>query len=370
MTVLRRLVCAALGGLILVSAVGPVSDAGEFAIRRGVNISHWLSQSGRRGEERRAWFTEQDVAFLARCGYDHIRLPIDEEQMFDTQGNKEEEAFRLLHAGIGWALKHDLRVIVDLHILRSHHFNAAEKPLFTDPKEQERFCRLWEKLSGELNRYPVDKVAYELMNEPVADDPDDWNRIVAKAVAAIRKLEPTRVIVIGSNRWQSASTFDQLKIPEGDRNIILSFHFYEPFLVTHYRASWTGNKDYTGPIHYPGRLIRPEEIEALPPDQQRFAKAHNGEYNLDVLTKMIAKPLAVAKKTGLPLYCGEFGCIEACPRDVRLAWYRDVRTMFETHGIAWANWDYKGGFGIADSADEPDVELIRILTGVDLSQAN
>ena len=37
--------------------------------------------------------------------------------------------------------------------------------------------------------------------------------------------------------------------------------------------------------------------------------------------------------------------------------------MLESHDIAWANWDYKGGFGIADSSDRPDEALIEILMG-------
>jgi endoglucanase len=54
-------------------------------------------------------------------------------------------------------------------------------------------------LSQALIKYPVEDVAYELMNEPVADDPEDWNKLVEKAVAIIRKTEPKRKIVIGSN---------------------------------------------------------------------------------------------------------------------------------------------------------------------------
>jgi endoglucanase len=82
-------------------------------------------------------------------------------------------------------------------------------------------------------------VAYELMNEPVADDPSDWNRLVARAVRAVREREPQRTLVIGSNRWQSADTFDRLRLPEGDRNVLLSFHFYTPMPLTHYGAGWT-----------------------------------------------------------------------------------------------------------------------------------
>ncbi len=73
-----------------------------FEIHRGTNISHWLSQSNRRGEARRQWFTEKDVELIASLGFDHIRLPIDEEQMWDEVGHKEPEAFELLHSAIGW----------------------------------------------------------------------------------------------------------------------------------------------------------------------------------------------------------------------------------------------------------------------------
>ena len=111
--------------------------------------------------------------------------PIDEEQMWDEQGKRHEDAFEILHDAIRWSLAHDLKVVVDLHILRSHHFNAEDKPLWTDPAEQERFIDLWRDLSDGLHSYPLDRVVYELMNEPVADDPDDWNRLVPGRIASL-----------------------------------------------------------------------------------------------------------------------------------------------------------------------------------------
>jgi len=256
-----------------------------------------------------------------------------------------------------------LRVVVDLHILRSHHFNAKDKPLWTNPAEQEKFLQLWRDLSAELKKYPVSMVAYELMNEPVADDADDWNRLVAKAVKEIRKVEPARKVVIGSNRWQSVSTFDQLEVPKGDKNIILSFHFYNPMLVTHYRASWTGVGKYKGPIHYPGKLVDDKDIEGLPKDVARVVKGNNGVYDRARLEAMLEKPLRLAKKTGLPLYCGEWGCIVGAPREVRLRWYRDMVSILGEHKIARANWDYKGGFGIKSRDGQGDEDLIGILIG-------
>jgi len=363
----RLLVLAA---IICLIAMGDVSAwarsnnlGGEFEIRRGINISHWLSQSGRRGQQRREFFTDKDVAFIASLGFDHIRLPVDEEQLWDEAGGKEKEAFELLHNAINWARQSKLRIVIDLHILRSHHFNAKDKPLWTDPKAQEKFLQLWRDLSAELKRYPVGLVAYELMNEPVADDAEDWNELVAKGIAEIRKTEPKRKIIFGSNRWQSVNTFEKLRIPKGEKNIILSFHFYTPMLITHYKASWTGVGKYKGPVNYPGRIVSDEQVKGLSDEMARLAKRNNGVYNRDVFEKLIQKPLAVARKYNLPLYCGEWGALPTVPREARMQWYADVRSVLEANNIAWANWDYKGGFGIVDRSGKPDEGFIKVLIG-------
>lgn len=354
--------CLCLACLLNVSA----QKKNRFSISRGVNISHWLSQSDARGEQREAWFTEQDVEFLADAGFDHLRIPIDEEQMFAESGEREEEAFALLHRAIGWCRKHHLNVVVDLHILRSHHFNAQEKPLFTDREAQLRFYALWESLSSELKRYPTNFLAYELMNEPVADDPEQWNAIVNECLARVRKLEPRRTIVIGSNRWQNYSTVRELKIPDNDPNLMLSFHYYEPFILTHYAASWTDMVEYRGPVHYPGKLIADKDYALLDAGKkQKFAAWNRQSYNRDVIESQFRQAVEVAERYGLPLYCGEFGCINQAPAEDKARWYADVVALFDKYGIARANWDYKGGFGIIVGG-EVQKRLIKILTGKEL----
>ena len=59
-----------------------------FTVKRGTNISHWLSQSNQRGQARKTFFTAEDVKRIAGWGFDHIRLPIDEEQMWDDHGQE------------------------------------------------------------------------------------------------------------------------------------------------------------------------------------------------------------------------------------------------------------------------------------------
>ena len=364
MTLVRVIAIFFITAMLSISVSADETGDGPMILGKGTNLAHWLSQTRRTGDERRDFITEQDIAYIAELGFDHVRLPLDEHQMWDEEGNRDEDAFEIMHRAITWSLQHDLLVLVDLHILRSHHFNAAEKPLWTETSAQDQFIALWKDLSAALHEYPADSVAYELMNEPVADDPEDWNRLLAKAFAAVRELEPDRTVVIGSNRWQSADTFDQLTVPDDD-NIILSFHFYEPFLLSHYAAPWTDLKNYAGPVHYPGVILTQAEFDALPEDQQAIAEDWVGrEFNRQILQDMMAKPLKRAKELNLPLYCGEYGVYMAAPMPDRLRWYRDMLEILQQNGISSANWNYKSDeFGLVGLDGKP-IEAIRdVMTG-------
>lgn len=340
-----------------------------FQIHRGVNIAHWLSQSNVRGEDRAAFFVEDDVKRIAEWGFDHVRIPIDEEQMFHEDGSKDEEAFRLLRQALDLCGTYGLRAVVDLHILRSHHFNAAVKPLFTERAAQEAFYDCWRKISGELKDYSVSMVAYELMNEPVADDPEDWNKIANECYSAIRELEKDRVIVIGSNMWQSFSTVSQLTLPESDPNIILSFHYYNPMLLTHYQASWMDLKEYEGPVNYPGVVVSGEELSDKSDRDRELAREWIDQtYDKDRFASEFSQVLEQAAKYGIPVYCGEYGCLSASNETQRYNWLKDMNETFESLGIARAVWCYRegpGGFGIlSGTSTEPDQRMLDCLMGI------
>jgi endoglucanase len=132
-----------------------------------------------------------------------------------------------------------------------------------------------------------------------------------------------------------------LKVPD-DGNIILSYHFYEPFLLSHIATSWTFLKDYRGPVHYPGVILTEAEFAALPDEQKKIVEGWVGRsFDKQVLTEMMEKPLRVAKSLGLPLYCGEYGIFDAAPSEDRMRWYRDMQAIFKENGVSAANWNYK-----------------------------
>jgi endoglucanase len=345
-----------------------------FEIKRGVNLSHWLSQDFG-WSPKYTYINEHDIKFIDSIGYDHVRIPIDEKEMWDSTGVPVKEAFKNLTNCLEWCAKYNLRSIVDLHIVRAHHFNAGNDGttniLWTDSSAQKNFINLWVQLSGMLHTYSTKMVAYEILNEAVAPEHEDWNKLMNKAFEAIRKLEPKRVIIIGANMWQIAPNLKFLKLPEGDRNIILSFHTYSPLAFTHYKASWTQIKYYKGAVHYPGQIITNEDYKKYIDTTNVALLAQTSDahdtFNKHRLIEVFKDGLEFAKSKNLQLYCGEFGCMPTVDRKERLAFYDDMISALEENNVAWCNWEYKGDFGLyffdaeKKKSLQPDFELIKIL---------
>lgn len=351
--------------LFIVSFVGLYASNGNaFEIKRGINLSHWLSQRGDNSPAIKDGMSEIDFIRICRAGFDHVRLPIDEEVLWQEDGQMNKDAFEYLHKGIKWALQNDLRVIVDLHIVRAHNFNAGNEgkknTLWDSLEAQEHFISLWRDLINELKNYPVSDVAYEIMNEPTAPNHDDWNKLAEKVYKIIRATEKKRVIVIGSNMWQGVDTFQYLKVPQGDEFILLSCHFYEPFLLSHYKAGWTEFGKYQGDVHYPGYLVTKDEYESYSEaDKKLTARWTMYPWNKEMLASYLGRAKKIADEKGLNLYCGEFGIYEEAPTEDALRWYRDVIEVFDSMDIAWAKWDYKGGFGVYTSDNQLKKGLLK-----------
>ena len=354
----------------LTPCLAQTGNVNNFKIKRGTNVSHWLSQSEARGEMRRLHIQEEDFARLEKLGFDFVRIPIDEVQFWDEKGNKLPEAWTLLTNALDWARKHNLRAIVDLHIIRSHYFNAVNEggssanTLFTSEKSQQDLINLWYQLSDVLKGYSTDWVAYEFMNEPVADEHEQWNQLVAKVHKALRAREPQRTLVVGSNRWQGYETMKYLKVPQGDKNIVLSFHYYNPMILTHYSAWWTPIGKYKGKIHYPGILVSKEDYEAAPDDIKAELEPYTRQvWDINKIREDFKDAIAVAKKYGLQLFCGEWGIYENTDREMGYQWMKDMLNVFDEFNIAWTTWCYDADFGFWDQQrdcfkDKPLVDLL------------
>ena len=83
---------------------------------------------------------------MCGMGFDHLRFPVDEMEIFTEKGEWNTKNLRLLRNALDCCMEQNMRAILDFHILRSHYFNDTENmTLWTDKSEQERFVSMWKK---------------------------------------------------------------------------------------------------------------------------------------------------------------------------------------------------------------------------------
>ena len=97
--------------IIVLSVGGYASPKKSFEIKRGVNLSHWLSQRGENTPSIQDGMSATDFSRIARAGFDHVRLPIDEEVLWQEIVVSPEP-----HNHLGF------RRFQAFHMYRFHHY--------------------------------------------------------------------------------------------------------------------------------------------------------------------------------------------------------------------------------------------------------
>jgi endoglucanase len=330
-------------------------------LQRGINASEWFAQvydkRGYTREHFQAWTTAEDISLIKSMGFDHVRLSVNPQPMFNPREPNKIFADYLgyLDAAVKMILDQGLAVVIDMH--PESDFKAR---LSKEDEAVEQFADFWRALAQHYSTQhystgDVDRVFFEILNEPEFADRYRWLGVQTKLAAAIREGAPAFTIIATGARW---SNDDELVFEEPlrDPNIIYNFHFYEPHLFTHQGASWgVYYWHWLRGLPYPSTEESAERVAALEPNEVnrlpviRYGLDHWGPARIDAEIKQAAE---WARRRGVPLVCNEFGVYRAYadPRD-RVAWLHDVRTAFEKNGIGWAMWDYSGSFGVVTKKD-------------------
>ncbi len=325
-------------------------------LKRGVNTSEWFAQvydkRGYTPEHFQAWTTAEDIALIKSVGFDHVRLSVNPQPMFNEHEPNKIPADYLssLDAAVKMILDHGLAVVIDLH--PESDFKAR---LAKDDEFVERFADFWRALAAHYSTWDADRVFLEIMNEPEFTDRYRWLGVQMKLAAAIRAGAPAHTIIAAGARW---SDDDDLVFQEPlhDPNVIYNFHFYEPHIFTHQGATWSAYYwHWVRGLKYPSSPESAERVAALVPDDVdrlqviRYGRDHWDAARIESEMKQAGE---WARRRGVPLVCNEFGVYReyADPED-RAAWLHDVRSALEHNGIGWAMWDYSGSFGVVTKKD-------------------
>lgn len=360
---------------LLTAAQNPEGSPSQIAFERaqhlqhGINTSMWFSQANDYSVQRLQTFTTaDDIALIAKMGFDHCRLSIDGDQLmtwFYTQRDAHQTTGFMteLDRVVKIMLDDHLSVIIDIH--PTSQFKAE---LFQGSSGVGNFVELWRALAQHYAATDPEHLFFEIMNEPEQQDPWRWHGIQAQVVEAIRQVAPHHTIIASGAHWSGLGDLLVLESLD-DNNIIYTFHDYEPFPFTHQGATWANPEVRSErAIPYPST---PENIAPKLDQEPTLA----GQYFLDEYGEdrwdaaRIENSIEFAAKWSAlhhaPVYCGEFGVFrDYAPPAARAEWLHDMRVALEKNHIGWAMWDYQGGFSVvtkANSATTPDQDIVTAL---------
>jgi endoglucanase len=288
------------------------------------------------------FFDEADAAHLASIGMNSVRIPINYRHFEDDARPFElkEEGFARLDRVITLLAAHGIYSIIDLHALPGyqnqhwHSDNATNVAAFWDhPHFQDRVVHLWEALAERYKNRP-EVAGYNPINEPSDPSNERLLPFYERLEKAVRAIDPRHVLFLDGNRYSTDfSAFDTRS---------------EPLANTVYTAHDYALPGITSATEYPG-VVR-------------------GEYfDRSVVEQTFLRRTEYMRKTGTPIWIGEFGPVYSKDRSQdpwRYQLLQDQLEIYRDHGASWALWTYKdiGLQGLVHAA--PDSEYLHLIAPV------
>ena len=332
---LRLATAAALAALAssVAAAQEDAASTANRALGRGVNLGNALD-----APLDASWALHLRGDYfeaIKQAGFNSVRLPVAFYLHTAPEAPYAIEPGFLARVdwAINQALSRGLVVVLDDH----HDVGMEQRP----DEDLPRLAATWTQLAEHYRDYP-EALYFELLNEPSGALTDaEWAKDAPALLRAVRKVDVKRTVVVGPADWNSLDHLGALALPEDDRNIIVTFHYYVPLRFTHQGAGWMPGADKWRGTTWTGDAA---ERATLDHDFDKAAQ------------------WAAANRR--PLYLGEFGAFQAADMDSRARWTRAVADAARRRGMSFAYWEFGSSFGAYDPVKlKWRAPLLEALTG-------
>jgi hypothetical protein len=205
----EKITIVAKNGALSVEGTKIVNEAGEVVSFAG-NSMFW-SNNYYKGN---GFYNKRVVKYLKENWNSNIiRIPmtadpdIHDSYIFDAETNQSK-----LEELVDACIDLGLYVIIDWHSHNAHKTEKEAIAFFTE-------------MAKKYGNYP--NVIYEIYNEPLKVSWDeDVKPYSEKVIAAIRKIDPDNIIVVGTPHWSQDVDKASLNPIVGYKNIAYTLHFY------------------------------------------------------------------------------------------------------------------------------------------------
>jgi endoglucanase len=334
----RREFIQGTGALALAATLSPLPAAqtqGPSAAKlprwRGFNLLEKFSTPA--GGSGARPFQEADFQIMREWGFDFARLPMSYWSWSDPKDwlNIREDQIKEVDGAVEFGRQYGVHVNLNLHRAPGYCVNPPKErlDLWKDEEALEACAFHWAHFARRYKGIPNSRVSFDLLNEPAHVSEVGYVRVVTRLVEAIRKEDPNRLIIADGLDYGRTPVHGLASLGLGQ-----STRGYDPFPLTHWKASWVNGSDKWPEPAWPFR---------------------ENPKTKDDLRRERIEPWKALEAKGVGVHVGEWGVFNQTPHPVALAWMRDVLSLWKEAGWGWSLWNLRGSFGVLHS-DRRDVE--------------
>lgn len=275
----------------------------------------------------------KDFVALGDSGFTNMRIPVSWEEHVTGEGEEclvDEDWMKQVFWAVDHAINNGMIVV-----LNTHHWDD----MYTDPDLQlPCLLSVYKQMMVNVKKYSTDSLVVETLNEPRGRlNSSKWNEVVPAIINVVREADPERIVMVGTHNYNSYASVNQLKL-DGIENLMVTFHYYDPFPFTHQGATFTDDYYETGTT-WTASLAQKRAVKTAFNVMKEWSDAHQ-----------------------IPVYLGEFGAYEEADSVSRETWTTYISELSKSLGFATAYWEFSSGFGVYDeNADVWRDYLMRAL---------
>lgn len=273
------------------------------------------------GDIRLRRLDKADLDALAATGANIVRLFVRLTRCSDC------ESYQMSDADVASleALLNELRARSIYAIVSLYPMGDERGPFWANPSLQASFIGHWRNLASRFREF--ESVAgFDLLNEPVPPGltygrrEATWLEFARRLGEEIRKIDPSRVLIVESAPDATPPSFDNMGILPLT-NVVYSVHSYLPIALTHQGVM----EQYTAALSY--------------------GFAPNADVGRDELFGILKSVTDFQERSHAPILVGEFSCVRWAPAGSAARYIKDSIDYFEGAGWSWVYHEFRGWHG-------------------------
>jgi endoglucanase len=313
----------------------------QAVLAHGINITRWFTDP-HAPEFYKNYISPEVFHQLKAAGFTYIRVPLGPSVFQAADGSLNKEMALLLVQQLEIAGQAGLGVMVQP---QRQKWNLQD-----NPHDRELFLAFWDQFAPLLAPLDKELTFPELVNEPNFPKDRDWDDLQNKALTVIRKHLPDLTIIATGNHWSNIDGLTDTRIL-ADKNVVYSFHFYEPsFLVSEYRSIAAEDMPAVAALPFPiadqASCLAAAKLAHSSDTQNRIKYyCSKSGWTAGKVKDLIRRAATWGQANHVPVINTELGILSTRSMATRVAWIRAVRETCDENHMGWGLWGYDDGFG-------------------------